>query len=455
MNKSICMNRLRRFLMLASVLLIASVAPVAAAGNPTGPLVKVAILTQQYGYMVTSNGPYEIVDVSSGKVLGDYAKEEKLRIGLRDGQLVINNTVANTSGLKIQPKAAGRIERTNRIIELNNRRYPGVIEIGRSQGKNGLTAINILPVDDYVYSLMIRDVSQEWPEEALKAQAVAIRTFALHELGHHREEGFDFCATKHCQTYIGLSAEDERALKAVNDTKGMVLTRQGHLIVSPFHLSSGGYTENGDVLWPQGREYLRGRPDYDQTSPFYRWQKRMSPRELETLLKSGGYDVGELNAIEISKRKPSPMTATDRGISGRIKSLLLIGKTGVVTIEGEKFRELLSLPSTLIDMYVAVTMTSVDGSVIDSYGDRDNKQIQINLPPSKSGGLLNDSDNVHRISGRKDEMIFLEGYGSGHGVGLSLWGAKAMAEKAINPGPEYYVTILKYYYQGVKIDKWY
>ena len=441
--------------MLALVLLITSVAPVAAAGNQAGPLVKVAILTQQYGYMITSNGPYEIVDVSSGKVLGEYAKEEKIRIGLRDGQMVINNSVANTSGLKIQPKSSGRIERTNRIIELNNRRYPGVIEIGRTQGKNGLTAINILPVDDYVYSLMMRDVSQEWPVDALKAQAVAIRTFALHELGRHKDEGYDFCGTKHCQTYIGLSAEDERALKAVNDTKGMVLTWQGQLIVSPFHLSSGGYTENGDVLWPQGKEYLRGRPDYDQTSPFFRWQKRMSPKELEALLKGGGYDVGELNAIEVSKRKPSPMTAVDRGISGRIKSLLIIGKNGVVTVEGEKFQELLSLPSTLIDMYVAVVMTNLDGGVIDSYGDRDNKPIQINLPPAKSGGLLNDSDNVHRISGRKDEMIFLEGYGSGHGVGLSLWGAKAMAEKAINPGPEYYVTILKHYYQGVKIDKWY
>ena len=448
-------SRLRRLLLLASILLMAAAGPVAAAENPTGPLVRVAILTQQYGYMVTSNGPYEVVDVASGKVLGDYAKEEKIRIGLREGQLVVNNTVANTSGLKIQPKSAGKIERVDRIIEMNNRRYPGVMEINRTPGKNGLTAINILPVDDYIYSLMVRDISPEWPEEAMKAQAVAIRTYALHELGRHKEEGFDFCATKHCQIYTGVSAEDVRALKAVTDTKGLVMTWKGQLIVSPFHLSSGGYTENGDLLWAQGKEYLRGVTDHDQTSPYYRWQKKLSPKELEDLLKGGGYDIGGLSAIEISKRKPAPLAAADRGVSGRIKSIVFIGNTSVVTLEGEKFRELLSLPSTLIDINVAVSMTDVNTELIDSYGDRDSKQIKISLPPAKSGGLFNEREDILRITGRKNEMVYLEGYGSGHGVGLSLWGAKAMAEKAINPGSDYFVTILKYYYQGVKIDKWY
>ena len=88
------------------------------------------------------------------------------------------------------------------------------------------------------------------------------------------------------------------------------------------------------------------------------------------------------------------------------------------------------------------------------FGDRDTKQIKINLPPSKPG-MLAEREDIRRITGRKNEMVILAGYGSGHGVGLSLCGAKAMAEKAINPGSDYYMTILKHYYQGVTFDKWY
>ena len=380
----------------------------------------------------------------------------KARIGLRDGQITVNNAVINADKLVLRPKPPGqRMEREEPVIELNNRRYRGTVEILRTPEKKGLTAVNVLPVDDYVYSLMLRDVSPEWPMEALKALAVTERTFAMHDLGRHKAEGFDFCATNHCQTYAGQGEENTRAYQAVRETRGMVMTWQGQLISAPFHLSSGGYTENGDELWPEGRAYLRGVPDDDQTSPYFKWQKKMSPQELEDLIKAGGYNIGGLSAIEISKRKPAPMTAQDRGVSGRIKSINLIGKTGVVNLTGEKFCELLSLPSSLLDLTVAVTVADIPSNITDSFGDRDTKRIEIKLPPTKPGGLLTDREDILRITGRKDEMVYLDGYGWGHGVGLSLWGAKAMAEKAINPGANYYTTILKHYYQGVAIDKWY
>ena len=149
------------------------------------------------------------------------------------------------------------------------------------------------------------------------------------------------------------------------------------------------------------------------------------------------------------------MDSPDRGVSGRIRTITFIGKDGVISLTGEKVRELLSLQSTLFDLSVAVPMTNIESNITDSYGDRDSKQIQINLPPASTGGLITDRAGIHRITGQKNETIFIEGFGWGHGIGLSQWGAKTLAEKAINPGANYYVSILKHYYQGVSIDKWY
>lgn len=456
MKRSMWMMHRGRIAFVAVLVVFFSFHLAVSAAAPEPPTIRIGLAAEQFGYLASSSKMYEVVDSGSGKVISEFAAGTRTRIGLREGQLVINNTVVSVEKLTIRSKpTAQRIEREERIVELNNRRYRGVVEIFRTPGKKGLTAVNVLTVDDYVYGLMLRDVSQEWPMEALKALAVTERTYAMREMGNHRMEGFDLCATNHCQAYTGLGVDDARVQQAVRDTQGLVLTWQGHLIVAPFHLSSGGHTENGADLWPEAQAYLKGVVDHDQTSPYFRWQKKITPQDLVNALKSGGYDVGTLSAIEISKRKPAPMTAPDRGISGRIKSITFIGKSGVATITGEKFRELLSLPSALLDLTLAVPITDISSTITDSYGDTDTKQIEIKLPPTKSGGLATDRDDIQRVAGRQGEMVYLDGYGFGHGVGLSLWGAKAMAEKAINPGENYYLAILKYYYQGVSINKWY
>lgn len=428
---------------------------VLAAADTNEPTIRVGLMTKQFGILAESNGSYEIVNVDTNKVQAEYAAGAKTRIGLREGKFVINNTVVEGDRFRIAPRKSKSMEREERLIEINNRRYRGVIEVFRTQGTNGLTAVNIVSVDDYVYGLMLRDITPEWPEQALKAQAVATRTFALYNVGKHKNDGFDLCASKDCLVYEGQTGEDARIAKAIKDTRGIVLMHQGYLAAAYYHLSSGGYTENSENVWSKAYPYLRGVPDSDQTSPYFQWQKRITPADLEGLLKAQGYSLGSLTAIEISKRTVAPMNKPDRGVSGRIRTITFIGKDGVVALTGENIQQLLSLPSSLFDLKIAVPIDSIDSNITDSYGDRDTKQIQINLPPSASGGLLTDREGIHRINGVKNETIFIEGYGWGHGVGMSLWGAKTMAEKAINPGPDYYVSILKHYYQDIKIGKWY
>ncbi len=448
-------SSLLAFVFFVAVMSTMTTASVLAAPDTNEPTVRIGLMTKQFGVLVESNGNYEIVNVDTNKVQAEYPASVKTRIGLREGKFVINNTVVEGDRFRIAPRKSNSMEREDRLIEINNRRYRGVVEVFRTQGSNGVTAVNILPVDEYVYGLMVRDISAEWPEHALKAQAVATRTFALYNVGKHKNEGFDLCASSDCLVYEGQTVEDARIAKAIKDTRGIVLTHQGYLAAAYYHLSGGGYTENSENVLSKAYPYLRGVPDTDQTSPYYQWQKRITPAELDGLLKAQGYPIGALIAFEISKRTAAPMNVPDRGISGRIRTITLIGKDGVVALTGEKFQQLLSVPSTLFDLKVAVPIANIDSNITDSYGDRDTKQIQINLPPSTSGGLLTDKEGLHRITGQKNEIVFIDGFGWGHGVGLSQWGAKTMAEKAINPGSDYFISILKHYYQDVKIDKWY
>ena len=426
----------------------------AATGKTESPSLRIGLMTKQFSVLASSNGNYEIINADDGKVLGEYAPGVKARIGLREGKFVINNTVVDADRLRIAQKSA-HMERDDRLLDINNRRYRGTVEIFRTQGATGMTAVNILSVDEYVYGVLTKILLPEWPEQAIKAEAVTLRTFALYNLGKHVNEGFDLCDNADCQIYEGQVGEDARILKAVGDTRGMVMLHQGYLIAAYSHLSGGGYTENSENVFGKAYPYLRGVLDNDQTSPYFRWQKKISPSELDGLLKGAGYNIGTLMAVELSKRTPAPVDSADRGVSGRIKTITFIGKDGILAMSGEKIRELLSLQSTLFDISVGVPLANIDSNITDSFGDRDAKQIQINLPPASTNGLLTDRPGIHRFSGKKDETVFIDGYGWGHGVGLSQWGAKTMAEKAINPAPDYYISILKHYYQGVSIDKWY
>ena len=423
---------------------------VEAAAEPT---IRIGLMTQQFSITLSSDADFEVLDADNGALLAGYAAKTKVRLGLREGQFTLNSNQVTASKIRVAFKS-DRVERDVKSLEVNNRRYRGQIEVFRTPGKAGVTVVNALPVDQYVYGILKREISPEWPLEALKAQAVAARTYALYNMGKHKDEGFDLCATSDCQVYGGQEAEDPRVTKAVDDTRGLVMTYGDKIIAAQFHASSGGYTENSENVWENALPYLKGVPDFDKDSPYYRWQKRVTAQELEDALRIGGYNIGQIKAIELSRITSPPVITEDRGVSGRVKRLSVIGSTGVVAIEGTKLRSLLTLQSTLFEISVVILPpASLSNKITDSYGDRDTKEIQIILPPTQEKGLLTDKENIRRITGKKDEVIQFDGYGWGHGVGLSQWGAKAMAERSLKGGDKYFLDILKYYYQGITVEK--
>ena len=292
--------------------------------------------------------------------------------------------------LTIRPSGAGE-------LALDGRRYRGALKLRHKGG--GLTAVNIVPVDDYLRSVVPEEMPVDWPAEAIKAQSVAARSFALASRGRHAGEGYDLCTTTHCQLYTGTAAEKSVSNAAIKATRGEVLTYGGKPIEALFHTDSGGMTENSEDVWGSHVPYLRAAKDTPaKTMP---WTKTISRADLERKLAAKGHDIGKVSSIALSPLAIG-RSAKDRTASCRVKTMTVKGTKGTVTLSGTTWRSLLGLKSTLFDAKLT-----------------------------------------------KDAVTFT-GYGSGHGLGISQWGAERMAAKGAS-----YAEILHHYYTGTKMQQLY
>ena len=276
--------------------------------------------------------------------------------------------------------------------------YRGSAKIIIKHGK--LSLINLVDTEDYLKGVLPEEMPTDWPAEALKAQAVAARTYALQHRKRHEGDGFDLCTNTHCQQYLGKKSEKLAASKALEATAGEVLTYQGKLIDAFFHTDSGGMTENSEDVWGAKMPYLRAVKEKElYTKP---WKTVLTAERAASLVgKKSHKDIGDLKKVEISSLKIGS-SGKDRSHSGRVKQAVFVGSRGKVTISGNDLRSLFSLRSTLFDMHLS------------------HKQLTV------------------------------EGYGWGHGLGLSQWGAKKWAENG-----KKYNEILGHYYQHTELKKLY
>jgi stage II sporulation protein D len=178
----------------------------------------------------------------------------------------------------------------------------------------GVTAVNRVELENYIKGVVPLESPASWPIEALKAQAVAARSYAL---GTGGGPIFDHYDTTASQVYGGYSAEQARTNRAVAKTRGEVLRHRGKVIVAYFHSTSGGHTEDNENIFTGSTPlpYIRGvRDPWDKTSPYHRWRVSYSARRLGSAL-----GVGRLRSVRINSRGASPriLYATFRGSSGR------------------------------------------------------------------------------------------------------------------------------------------
>lgn len=400
---------MRRFLLAALVgtLVLSATAPAMARHAPASaksakasvtaaqpakqaPDLRVGLASGRASLTITPAGGKATVQTGSSKTI-TLAANTAAAIRWQDGAFLVGREKLRSEVLVIRPAAkAGE-------LSLDGRRYRGALELRHKSG--GLTAVNIVPVDGYLRSVVPEEMPVDWPAEAIKAQSVAARSFALASRGRHASEGYDLCTTTHCQLYTGTTAEKSASNAAIKATRGEVLTYGGKPIEALFHTDSGGMTENSEAVWGSHVPYLRAAKDTPaKTMP---WTKAISRADLERKLAAKGHDIGKVRSLVLSPLAIG-RSAKDRTASGRVKTMTVKGTKGTATLSGTTWRSLLGLKSTLFDAKLA------------------------------------------------KDMVTFTGYGSGHGLGISQWGAERMAAKGAS-----YAEILHHYYTGTKMQQLY
>ncbi|MCS7241934.1 SpoIID/LytB domain-containing protein [Candidatus Caldatribacterium sp.] len=345
------------------------------------------------------------------------------------------------------------------VVYLGKRPYRGRLEI-RKRG-NDLEVINILPLDEYLKGTMKLEVSPSWPEEALKAHIVVARTYALKNLGRHREEGFDFCATVHCQRYGGVFAEDARTNALIEETRGVVLTYRGELAGVVFHSESGGYTDSSEHVWGKKVPYLVEVPSpWEDGAPRAFWRVTLTSEEIAEALRRWGYVGSVVLGLRCQKSTRS----------GRVTKVFVDTDCGTVELTGNQFREIIGfdrLPSTMFDVECTPQgqeERSVQDGEVDAAGVNFREWLERdwNLDDIITFLKLREAERKARKRGQRvvglnhqrptrqnsGPSFTFVGRGWGHGVGLSQWGAVGMARNGAG-----FSEILHHYFPGCELGR--
>lgn len=337
-------------------------------------------------------------------------------------------------------------------VDLGERSYRGRIEIGRYGGKSSLTAVNVVPLEEYLYGVVPCEMPASWHTEALKAQAVCARSYALIKAGYHAEteikRGFRMVDTVQSQVYGGTAYEHPRSTAAVNATRGETLCYENRTVTGYYFAASGGHTESVEDVWGFTIPYLQGVPDIYETNPSKKpWSVTLSGDELKRLLHSEGKNVGSIRNVmrEI-------VTS-----SGRVYSLRIIGSLGSVGLATDALRNVLELAGTKFRVFdsdsVPDTVTVQGASGTRTVAIHDCYVIGADGRVQSADGLTEQyvvlgEDNMTsypRYAPEEDEYLFA-GMGHGHGVGMSQSGAYGMAEQGFA-----YTEILEYYFTGISV----
>jgi stage II sporulation protein D len=220
-------------------------------------------------------------------------------------------------------------------VTIDGTPYRGALEVVPTDSDAGsLNAVDALPVDQYVKGVIPNESPASWPQAALRAQAVAARSFAL--TGGVSGNGFDLYDDTRSQVYKGLSSETAATNEAAEATRGQVVMYGGQIAETFFSACSGGHTESvQNAFFGPPIPYLVGVPDpYDGACPLHNWQLKLSESEISSKLSS--YLNGALKRVVV----------TQRGVSPRIVWAKLYGTGGVTKIRGDQLESALGAYST-------------------------------------------------------------------------------------------------------------
>jgi stage II sporulation protein D len=379
------------------------------------PVIRVGVEIGVRAPAVMSTGGLRVRDAASGAELLE-TREEILRFERASGGAIL-----------VDP--AGRIDgtRSHLIIEpidpslgviIAGTKYRGAAEIV-SDEKRGLTVINRLDLEAYLLGVVPAEIGPRPPEEfsAVKAQAVAARTYTIASLGSRDSLGFDVFATVEDQAYGGVEVERAEIDRAIRETAGEILTFEGQAALALYHSTCGGRTATRYEVWGEpDLPYLRsvrdgenGSDDFCAISPRHRWQESWTAASMN----------GFVRAALAERLGVTPASV------GRVRGIRVLSRT-----EHDRVDQL---------------EIEADGG---RYVVRKN-DIRWVLRPTEAR-ILRSTDFVVRQGRVADAEIVVEGRGFGHGIGMCQWGAIGRARDG-----QSYRQILAAYYQGAEIAKLY
>jgi len=385
---------------------------------------------QDYEYLKVLNEPKDIKDLPDFKVtpfrIGIAVDKKISEINISNSNLILKKgdeeinlgnfinkklTIKNESGIiyvydeknKIAEFNSGKLIIKDNVLppNINNKKYRGDFEIiFNPKNINTFHIINNVLLEEYLRGVVPSESPSSWPEESLKAQSLAARTYAIANWNKRKDDGFDLADTVADQVYNGISSESPLTDKAIKETSGQVITFNGKLINALFFSCSGGYTDSALEVWNVDLPYIKPVPDFDYKAPKFRWEKIYSNSDIKNALIKLDVNIG--NILEI---QPIEFTSQNR-----VKKIKFIGTNGEQIVDSNKFRMALGLNSTFWKVEPSQT-----------------KKFNIfakNYPKS----------------------FKFSGGGWGHALGMSQWGARQMAEDGKS-----YQDIIKHYYSGIDI----
>lgn len=307
------------------------------------------------------------------------------RIGLarKSLELVVDGRPA---GARWTPKREGP-------WQVGARRYRGRLELRAELGR--ILVVNHVELEDYVGATVGGEMPASWPDQALRAQAVATRSYALYQRERRTGEAWDVQASELSQVYRGIESESTAPRRAVEATRGEILTHAGRPILAVFHSTAGGRTASAAEVWGRSLPYL-GSVDveHEEVAPFTYWRTVPPPETLNGAIAALGTDLGPVERLEVDKRTES----------GRVERIVARGRAGQAVLDRDQVRALaesLGLRSRLFD-----------------------------------------------IRATPQGFAFV-GSGYGHGVGMSQWGARELARRGAS-----YQRILARFYPGARLETW-
>lgn len=351
-----------------------------------GPALRVLLRKGSQGLKVSAPGGLRLC-AADGTTIAELPPSGKARLGAERGRLEMDGRGLGVAEAVVRPLVRGE------VVRVSGRRYRGRLAL--KAGGELLALVNVVGLEDYLRGVLPAEVSGAGPLEALKAQAVAARSFAVTQMETSATKSWDLDNSSDSQVYRGQEDETPATDRAVSATQGLVLAWRDRVAQAFFHSNSGGHTADAAEVWTakESPAYLQGVFDtWSEDQPHYRWTATVPRETVENRLRAQGLWDGFLSEV----------VPWGRSESDRWTKVQLLGHDGQKrTVTADEFRRVLG-PDLIRSTRFSV-----------------------------------------RVAG--DSLRF-EGLGWGHGVGLSQEGAFAMARDGRD-----FRSILGFYYPGTRL----